>query len=116
MNSLNPKLQRKYPESAIKNKLKDLLSELKGIKLVITQILKFKKIQNDDKTLYSTFYLNSKAETIIRKIFSTVISNIQNSLGQGSGWIFDSVIDDNSNISKYNPLAGSSYIKLYQKN
>ena len=40
---------------------------------------------------------------------------MQNSLGQGSGWIFDSVIDDNTNISKYNPLAGSSYIKLNQK-
>ena len=29
-----------------------------------------------------------------------------------SGWIIDSVIDDNINISKYNPVAGSSYIKL----
>ena len=33
-------------------------------------------------------------------------------LGKGSGWIIDSVIDHNINISKYNPLAGSSYIKL----
>ena len=28
------------------------------------------------------------------------------------GWIIDSIIDHNINISKYNPLAGSSYIKL----
>ena len=28
------------------------------------------------------------------------------------GWIVDSIIDHNINISKYNPLAGSSYIKL----
>ena len=34
------------------------------------------------------------------------------SLGKGSGWIIDSVIDHNISISKYNPLAGSSYIKL----
>ena len=34
------------------------------------------------------------------------------SLGKGSGWIKDSVIDHNINISKYNPLDGSSYIKL----
>ena len=27
-------------------------------------------------------------------------------------WIIDSVIDHSINISKYNPLAGSSYIKL----
>ena len=35
-----------------------------------------------------------------------------NSLGKGSGWIIDSIIHHNTNISKYNPLAGSSYIKL----
>ena len=45
-------------------------------------------------------------------IYSTIVSKIQISLGQGSGWIIDSVIDNSINISKYNPLAGSSYIKL----
>ena len=47
---------------------------------------------------------------------------MQKSLGKGSGWIIDSAIDNNINISKYNVclLAGSSYIKLskelnYQK-
>ena len=34
------------------------------------------------------------------------------SLGKGSGWIIDSVIDLNISISKYNPLAGSRYIEL----
>ena len=65
--------------------------------------------------------MHTKEETIINKIdiddlfewiYSTVISNIQKSLGQGSGWIIDSVIDRNINISKYNLLADSSYIKL----
>ena len=40
------------------------------------------------------------------------ILNIQNSLGNGSGWIIDLVIEHNNRISKLNPLAGSSYIKL----
>ena len=65
--------------------------------------------------------MHSKVETVINKIdiddlfesiYSTVISKIQKSLGQGSGWIIDSVIDHNINISKYNPLPGSSCIKL----
>ena len=43
------------------------------------------------------------------------ISNIQKSLGKGLGWIIDSVIDHTSSISKYNPLAGNSYIKLPKK-
>ena len=38
--------------------------------------------------------------------------SFQKSLEKGSGWVIDSVIDHNINISKYYPLAGSSYIKL----
>ena len=38
-------------------------------------------------------------------------SNIK-SLGKGSRWIIDSVIDHTNSISKHNPLASSSYIKL----
>ena len=41
-----------------------------------------------------------------------IISNIQKYLGKGSGSIIDSVMDHTINISKYNPLASSSYIKL----
>ena len=36
-------------------------------------------------------------------------------MGKRSGWIIDSVIELNINISKYNPLAGSSYIRLQKK-
>ena len=45
-------------------------------------------------------------------IYTTVITNIQKSSGKRLGWIIDSVIDHTISISKYNPLAGSSYIKL----
>ena len=45
-------------------------------------------------------------------VYTKIITNIQKSLGKGSGWITDSVIDYNISISKYNPLAGSTYIQL----
>ena len=48
---------------------------------------------------------------MFESIYSTIISNIRKSLGKGSGWIIDSVIDRTITISKYNLLAGSSYIK-----
>ena len=48
----------------------------------------------------------------LESIYSTIISNIQRSLEKSLGWIIDPAIDHNINISKYNPLAGSSYIKL----
>ena len=84
-------------------------------------ILEFKKIQSNDKTLYRTFYSKSKADTIVNEgcindvfesIYSTIILNIQKFLRQDSGWITDSVMDHNINISKNNLLAGEIYIKL----
>ena len=84
-------------------------------------VLVLKKIESKDKTKYDNFHSSSKAEIIINEsdiddtfqsIFTTIISNIQKSLAKGSGWIIDSGIDHTISVSKYNPLAGSSYIKL----
>ena len=83
LNSFGPELQLKDTESAIKNKLIDLLTQLKGFKLVTTLV--FKKTESDDKTIYDNFYLQSKAEAVINEsdiddvfesICTTVISNI----------------------------------------
>ena len=77
-------------------------------------------IKSDDRK-YDSFYSSPKAETIInesdidylfKSIYNTSTTNIQKSLGKGSSWIIDSVIDHTISISKYNPLAGSTYIKL----
>ena len=85
-----------------------------------TLVLVFKKIESEDKTKYDTFYSTSEAEIIINEgdiddvfqsIYTTNIPNIEKSLGKSSGRIIDSGIDDTISISKYNPLAGSSYIK-----
>ena len=86
-----------------------------------TLVSVLKNIEIEDKTKYDTYYSNSKAGIIINEsyidnvfesIYSTIISNIQKSLGKGSGWIIYSVIDLTNSISKYNLLAGSSYINL----
>ena len=82
--------------------------------------LVFQKINSEDKT-YGTFYSNSKAEIIINEsdfddvfqsIYTAIITNIWKSLGKSAAWIIDSVTDYSISISKYNPLAGGSYIKL----
>ena len=102
----------------------ELLTQLKGFKFVTTLVLVFKKIENKDKTNYDNFYSTSKAEIIINEsaiddvfqsIYIKIITNIQRSLGIGSGWIIDSVIDHTVSISEYNPLPGSSYIKLLKE-
>ena len=99
--------------------MKKVLTQLKGFEFVTT--LLFKKIESEDKTNYDNFYSSSKAEIIVNEsdiddvfesIYSTIISNIEKSLGKGSGWIIDSVIDHTISISKHNPLAGNGYFKL----
>ena len=67
----------------------DLLPELRRFKFVTTMILEFKKIESDDATNYSTFYSNSKTETIINEsdiddifesIYTSMVPYIQNPL------------------------------------
>ena len=121
LNSFNPELQLKDIESAMRSKLIELLTQLRGFKFVTTLVLVYKKRENKDKTKYDNFYSSSKAEitinesdieNVFKSFYATIIANIQKSLGKGSRWIIDSVIDHTISISKYNSLAGSSYIKL----
>ena len=67
LNGFNPELQLKDIENAIRNKLIDLLTELKGFKFMMTLVLEFKKIESDDKTIYNMFCLNSKSEKTINE-------------------------------------------------
>ena len=63
-----------------------------------TLILVFKKIVSKDKTKLHNFFVSSKAEIIINEsdiddvlesTYSTIISDIKNSLGKGLAWIID---------------------------
>ena len=78
-----------------------MLPELKGFKFVTALVSVFKKTETKDKTKYDNFYSSSKAEIIINEsdiddvfqtIYTTIITNIQKSLGKGLDWIIDSLI------------------------
>ena len=97
------------------------MSELGGLKFVTAIVLVFKNIQSKDKTKFDIFYSSLKVEIIInendienvsKSVYTIITSNNQKSLGKGSGWINDSVIDHIVRISKYNLLARSSYIEI----
>ena len=119
LNSFNPELQHKDTESAIKSNLTELLSQLRRFKFVTILVLVFKKMESKDKTKYGNssskaeiMIVESDIENVFKSIYATIITNTQKSLGKGSHWIIYSVIDHTISVSKYNPLAGSSYIKL----
>ena len=70
------------------------MTQLKGFKFVTTLILVFKKIESEDKTKLDYFYSSSKTGIIIinesdiddefQSIYTTIITNIQKTLGKGS--------------------------------
>ena len=73
------------------------------------------------KQSMTIYYSSLKAETItneshidnvFKSIYTAVIKNIQNFSLKDSRWIIDSVIYRTNSISKYNTLAGRSYIRL----
>ena len=124
LNYFNPELQLKDYESAIKSRLIELLTQLRGFKFVTTlqrYKISIQKIENKNKTKYDNFCSRSKAEIIViesdienvfKSIYTTIIANIQKSLGKGLAWIIDSVIGHTIIISKYDALTGGSCIKL----
>ena len=78
----------------LKINLKHFLSESRGFKFVTKLVLVFKEIESKDKTKFDNFYSSSKADIIINErdigdvfqsIFTTIIPNIQKSLGKRSG-------------------------------
>ena len=92
--SFNSEVHLKDTKSAIKSKLIELLTQLKGFKLVTTSFSVFKKIESKNKTKYDNLYSNSKAEIIINEsdigdlfqsLYTTIITKMQKHLGKGSG-------------------------------
>ena len=54
----------------------------------------------------------SGLDDLFQSIYTKIITKLQKSSGKGLGWIIVSVIDHTVSTFNYNPLAGSSYIKL----
>ena len=93
----------------------------RGLKIVETVKVTFGKTTSKDETIIKTAYFKCETFTItnnnrINKKLQLSKQQIMNKIAQwiseGSGWSTESVDNHNINIVKYNPLRGSSYIKL----
>ena len=63
---------------------------------------------NTNSQCWTFFFNESDIDDVIESIYITIILN---TLEKGSVWIIDSAIYHIIHISKYNPIAGSSYVK-----
>ena len=122
-NDKDPLVQLQNTRPAIENHITKILTSMKGLKFVETLKVTFKK-QDGDGTLYKTAYFNSKPKTIINNTEinealqlskQQILNMIAQWISEGSGWTIESVDNHYLNIVQYQPMKGSSYIKLPQE-
>ena len=119
----DPLVQSQKSRRAVEYLFNNLLVQTKGFKFVETLQVKFIKYSNDKKILKNSFF-NSSADLIINKTDiklslqasqQQILNKIAQWISEGSGWTIQSIENHYINIVNYNPLKGSSYIKLPQE-
>ena len=122
-NNKDPSAQLQNTRKAIEHHIRNILESMKGLKFVETLKVTFKKLVKNG-TLDKTAYFNSKAQTIINNIEipealqltkQQILNMIAQWVSEGSGWTIQSVDNHYLNIVQYQPMKGSSYIKLPQE-
>ena len=122
-NNKDPLAQLQNTRKAIEHHFSNILKSMKGLKFVETLKVTFKKLGKDG-ILDKTAYFNSKAQTIINKkeipeasqlTKQQILNKIAVWISEGSGWTIESVDNHYLNIVQYQPMKGSSYIKLPQE-
>ena len=105
---------------AVANHIENMLISMKGLKFVETIKVTFTKMSNGE-IVYKTAYFNSPAQTIINNAEidkslevskQGILNKIAVWISEGSGWTVESVENHYLNVVKYEPMKGSSYIKL----
>ena len=119
----DPLLQLQKSRRAVEYLFNNLLVQTKGFKFVETLQVKFVKHSNDKKILKNG-YFNSTTDLIINETDiklaiqasqQQILNIIAQWISEGSGWTIQLIENHYINIVNYNPLKGSSYIKLPQE-
>ena len=119
----DPLAQLQSTRKAIEYHITKILTSMKGLKTVETLKVTFKKMSGEE-SIYKSAYFNSKPQTIINKtkIYGSlqlseqeILNLVAQWISEGSGWIVESVDNQYINFVQYEPLKGSSYIKLPQE-
>ena len=119
----DPLVQLQNTRKAAAYHVISILTSMKGLKFVETLKVTFTKM-SDGKIIYKTAYFNSPPQTIINNpeineslelSKQNILNKIAVWISEGSGWTIQSVDNHYLNVVKYQPMRGSSYIKLPQE-
>ena len=122
-NKKDPLVQLQNTRKAVEHHIINILKSMKGLKFVETLKVTFKKTTNEETT-YKAAYFNCEVQTIINNLEiaeslqlskQNILNKIAQWISEGSGWTIKSVDSHYLNIVRYEPMKGSSYIKLPQE-
>ena len=120
-NSKDPLMQLQNTRKAVAIHIEKILKSMTGLKFVETLRVTFEKQLGREEKIMKTAYFNSQPQTItndtqIELALSlskqVILNKIAVWISEGSGWTIQSVENHYLNVVKYEPMKGSSYIKL----
>ena len=119
-NVADPLVQLSETRLAISKFLTRLLTQSNGIKFMETMRIYFEKEVGKEKTSKVGYFV-SKPKTVmnvndllesLNTNVEEILDGISNMISEGSAWIVKSITGHYLNVTKYEPLTGSSYIEL----
>ena len=120
-NSKDPLMQLQNTRKAVAIHIEKILKSMKGLKFVETLRVTFEKQTGREEKIIKTAYFNSQPQTItndtqiepaLSLLKQVILNKIAVWISEGSGWTIQSVENHYINVVKYEPMKGSSYIKL----
>ena len=119
-NVADPLVQLSETRLAISQFLTRLLTQSNGIKFMETMRIYFEKEVGKEKTSKVGYFV-SKPKTVMNTNnlpesldinVEEILNGISNMISEGSAWIVKAITGHYLNVTKYEPLTGSSYIEL----
>ena len=119
-NNKDPLLQLQNTRIALASHISSLLTSMNGLKFVEALKVTLTKI-SDGETIYKTVNFFSTPQTIINNTEinasleaskQIILNKIAVWISEGSGWTIESVDNHYLNVVTYQPLTGSSYIRM----
>ena len=119
-NDKDPLVQMQNTRKGVERQLSILLNEMKGLKYAETLKVTFRKI-SVNMIVEKSAYFNSASQTIINQMEisealqiseENILNKIAQWISEGSGWSVKEINNHYLNIAKYEPMKGSSYMKL----
>ena len=120
-NDKDPLVQLNSTRKAVAYHITSVLTSMKGLKFAETLTVTFEKETGHEERVIKKAYFNSQPQTItndtqIELALSLskqeILNNIAVWISEGSGWTIESINNHYLNVVKYEPIKGSSYIKL----